>query len=414
MKAFGGNAEMVNDILTMAYFPFIDNLSYSHLAQWQREVKAPSERKLTSTLITRLTQDITEKNRMDLFRCRAARMGGEELCAVDTTSIFIYGFNLVDICYGKNKEHLPLRQTVEVVVYSLTSHMPIYYKELPGNMPDSLVLTELEHAGFKNLILITDRGYESMKNKETCIAKGQKIISSVKVSQGEVLKLIKSLDMSRGFPKGMLVAPKEKLYYMQRDAKYAVSGNGDNVIGAKKYKLNLYFNPFKWADDQISIEQAAGEQFRLMDEIIASKKPVVDMDDIVKQYNLLNITFKKNGSVASYTVNEQKNDTMLQTAGFFTSKTVGVDLTPLEAMDNYGMRDEQEKCFGLQKGLLGQDRLRTWSEAAKHGRMFVCFIGLILASYVRLVHKQNEYLRTKFASIDDILAEMCSVRCIEY
>ena len=91
MKAFGGNAEMLNDILTMAYFPFIDNLSYSHLAQWQREVKAPSERKLTSTLITRLTQDITEKNRMDLFRCRAARMGGEELCAVDTMSISIYG-----------------------------------------------------------------------------------------------------------------------------------------------------------------------------------------------------------------------------------------------------------------------------------------------------------------------------------
>ena len=79
------------------------------------------------------------------------------------------------------------------------------------------------------------------------VAKGQKIISSAKVSQGEVLKLIKSLDMSRGFPKGMSVAPKEKLYYMQRDAGYAVSGNGDNVIGAKKYKLNLYFNPFKRA-----------------------------------------------------------------------------------------------------------------------------------------------------------------------
>lgn len=147
-----------------------------------------------------------------------------------------------------------------------------------------------------------------------------------------------------------------------------------------------------------------------MDEIIASKKPVVDMDDIVKQYNLLNITFKKNGSVASYTVNEQKKDTMLQTAGFFASKTVWVDFTPLEAMDNYGMRDEQEKCFGLQKGPLGQDRLRTWSEAAKHGRMCVCFIGLILASYVRSVHKQNEYLRTKFASIEDVLAEMRSIR----
>ena len=51
MKAFGGNVEMLNDILTMAYYPFIDKLSYSHLAQWQRKVKAPSERKLTSTIV---------------------------------------------------------------------------------------------------------------------------------------------------------------------------------------------------------------------------------------------------------------------------------------------------------------------------------------------------------------------------
>ena len=49
---------------------------------------------------------------------------------------------------------------------------------------------------------------------------------------------------------------------LEVNIEYAVSGNGDNVIGAKKYKLNLYFNPFKRADDQISIEQAAGEQSR--------------------------------------------------------------------------------------------------------------------------------------------------------
>ena len=47
-----------------------------------------------------------------------------------------------------------------MVVYSISSHQPIYYRELPGNMPDSrtieMILTELEHAGFRNLVLITD------------------------------------------------------------------------------------------------------------------------------------------------------------------------------------------------------------------------------------------------------------------
>ena len=72
----------------MAYFPFIENLSYNQLSQWQKEVKAPSEHELNSVNITRLTQSITEKNRMDLFRCRAKRVGKDELCAVDSTSAY--------------------------------------------------------------------------------------------------------------------------------------------------------------------------------------------------------------------------------------------------------------------------------------------------------------------------------------
>ena len=103
---------------------------------------------------------------MDLFGYRTSKICKGELCAVDTTSISTYGSNLVDIRWGRDKEHLPLRQTVEVVVYSLTSHMPICYKELPGNMPDNrtmeMITMELEHAGFKNLVLVTDCGYESM------------------------------------------------------------------------------------------------------------------------------------------------------------------------------------------------------------------------------------------------------------
>ena len=63
----------------------------------------------------------------------------------------------------------------------------------------------------------------------------------------------------------------------------------------------------------------------------------------------------------------------LEHAGFFASKTIRVDFDPLQAMNNYGMRDEQEKCFALQKGPLGHDRLRTWSEGGKRGRMH--FIG---------------------------------------
>ena len=418
LKVLGGNNEMVNDVLTMAYFPFIENLSYNQLSQWQKEVKAPSEHELNSVNITRLTQSITEKNRMDLFRCRAKRVGKDELCAVDSTSMSTYGFNLVDIRWGKNKEHMPLRQTLEVVVYSLTSHMPIYYKELPGNMPDcrtiELIMKELEHAGFKNLVLITDRGYESMKNLELYIAKGQKVITSVKVSGSDVLSKIKEIDMSHGFPQGMTIAPKDNLYYAQYDMDYSVGGNGDNVIKANKYKLNLYYNPLKRGEKICDIQHSVAEQSAEVDRMIASKEPVADCEDTVKRFNLLEITFNDDDSVKSYVVNQKKLDTMLLTAGFFASKTLGVDMDPLQAMTNYGMRDEQEKCFALQKGPLGHDRLRTWSEGGKRGRMFIYFVGLILASYVRSVWQKDDVLRKKFSSTEAVLSEMRTIRRIEH
>ena len=419
LKVFDGNHELVAQVLTMAYFPFVDSLSYSHLSRWQREVKSPTEISLTPKAVTLLTQSITEQHRMDLFRCRAARVDKGELCAVDSTSISTYGFNLVDIRWGRNKEHLPLRQTVEVVVYSLTSHMPIFYQELPGNMPDSrtveLILTELEHAGFRNLVLITDRGYESIKNLELYISKRQKVITSVKVNQGEVLKRIKEIDLSSGIPDGMAYDVKSEIFYAQYDCRYSVKGNGDNVIEADRLKINLYFSPTGRANAINELQRQISEQCGLAAAIKESGETVTDSKALSRHLNLLELTIDpKTHRLTGFAVDAEKRNSRLRTSGFFASKTIGLDMNPLEAMDNYGMRDEQEKCFQLQKGPLNQDRTRCWTESSKHGRMFICFIGLILASYVRAVWEKNEYLRSRFGSTESLLAEMRTIRCIEH
>ena len=113
------------------------------------------------------------------------------------------------------------------------------------------------------------------------------------------------------------------------------------------------------------------EQSAELDIMIQVKEPVEDREDAVKRFNLFDITFNADDIVKSYEVNQKKLDTMLLTAGFFTSKTIGVDFGPMQAMDNYGMRDEQETCFVMQKGPLGHYCVRTWSEGIKKGRMFI-------------------------------------------
>ena len=94
MSVFGGNAEMVNDVLTLACYLTLTGNNFSRVARWQRIAKAPSSRELTPAMIKRLTQSITERCRMDLLRCRAQRLGADELCAVDSTSRSSYGITL--------------------------------------------------------------------------------------------------------------------------------------------------------------------------------------------------------------------------------------------------------------------------------------------------------------------------------
>ena len=60
------------------------------------------------------------------------------------------------------------------------------------------------------------------------------------------------------------------------------------------------------------------------------------------------------------------------------------------------------------------DRLRTWYKVGKSGRMFIYFVGLILASYVRSVWQKDDVLRKKFSSTEAVLAEMRTIRCIKY
>ena len=175
-----GNKEKADAILTITMYQVSNGGSFNRIYHWQQIERTPCSKPLTAPFITTLTQSITESNRMKMLKLRAARINDGDLCAVDSTSRSAYGKSLADIKWGYNKEHLPLEQTNEVVVYDLNAHMPIYYRTFPGNIPDSrsieTILLDLKHAGFPKIVLITDKGYESLQNLERYILDGQPLI----------------------------------------------------------------------------------------------------------------------------------------------------------------------------------------------------------------------------------------------
>ena len=195
-----------------------------------------------------------------------------------------------------------------------------------------------------------------------------------------------------------------------------MQGNGNHVIDADRLKLNIYFDIHKRADDLARVQMAITNQTELVQAVYETGKPVPkeDRETFRKENNFMKIAFWKSGKVRSFEVDKDAVKKATLTSGFFASKTLGLDLDPMEARSRYGMRDEQEKTFMLQKGPLGEDRLRVCTESSKHGRMFICFVALILASYIRHIRDTQPELAKAFPSMAAILEEMQTIRCIEH
>ena len=416
---FGGNKELVDDIITLAMFPYITNFTYNRVARWQLVAGAPSARPLTPKAITLLTQSITEAHRMAFLKLRAKRLSKDELCAVDTTTRSAYGDALADIRWGKNKDHLPLEQTMEVVVYTLLGHQPVYYRTFPGNMPDSrsmdVILLDLEHAGFKDLVLITDRGYESLRNLEKYIQRGQSMVMCVKTGQGDVLKAIKELGDFSTRPEGMTVDPDAQIYYKQYELNYTVkSTQRASVKKSDRLKLNLYFDPIRRGREMMELDITMSYQEAALAELLKCKGTLGDAASIKRDYSYYKVTYDPaTMAIKSYTRNEAKVEKAQRRSGFFAIMTHATDFTAMEAYNNYGLRDEQEKFFQQMKSQMVADKQRNWSEEGKTGRLFILFVSLMLSSWVRHTWKRTR-LRELFSSSLEVLDEMRSIRLIEH
>ena len=366
---------------------------------------------------TILTQSIMEQNRMDLFRCRAKRLGNNELCAVDSTSRFAWGSCLPDIHYGKSKDKLPLPQTMEVVVYTLSKHMPVYYRTLPGNTPDSrslaIILADLKNAGFKDVIMITDRGYESIRNLEMYIDKGQPMIMGTKVGQRHVRKEIDKFGSFDHHPTGMEIDPEERIYFKQYELEYQIEGKRDNVKQANHLRLNLYFDPVQRSQELIDLDITLREQKEALQEILWEGIPLDDDVTIKRIYRFYDLVYdEKTRFLKSFSLNDDKVNRARRESGFFANTTHGVDFDAMTAQDHYKLRDEQEKYFSMMKGIMGADRQRNWSELGKEGRLLILFVSQIIVCYMAYIRKTK--LSKEFHSLQSILDEMRPIRYIEH
>ena len=337
---------------------------------------------------------------------------------MDSTTRSAYGGSLADIRWGKNKDNLPLAQSTEAVVYTISSHMPVYYRTFPGNMPDSrsidVILADLEHAGFKNLVLITDRGYETIRNLEKHILRGQSIVMCAKTGQKDVVEAIRKLGEFGTRPEGMSIGPAAKIYHAQYEMARNTENAGQAIDGAGRLKLNLYFDPVRRSLELMEMDICLTLQQAALSELAASRAPLSNAALLKRDFSYYKVNCDPaTRIVESFELNEKKTEKARNLSGFFSIITHGVPYDAIKAFQIYGLRDEQEKYFQQMKDQMVSDRQRNWSEEGKTGRLLILFVSLVLSSYVRHVWGSTR-LRDLFSSSLEVLDEMRPIRLIEH
>lgn len=446
MATFEHNQSIVDDIMTVAMYLFITNYNIDRLEEWQRLEKYPSKNTLTPPAVTSLQKSITEQHRIDFLKCRAQRIGDGTVMAVDSTSKTGFGVKLIDLAWGKNKEGLNLPVTVEVVVYSITDHIPVYYKTFAGNTHDSrsvdIIMADLKEAGFSDYILLMDRAYPSLRNIDRFIADGVKVVACMKAGVGFSLSRIKGLGNFDFVPKGFTYDEELDLYTSQFDLERSVSLKDGSIVNADRLKLNLYLDPVRRSSALKNLDRSLKKQREELDQTISlgTTHYPEQVQNVEEEYCFFDLRWKstkvpiedcpeyqedehrrgrKRQYVTKYLLTGyDRNETVIMnekiTAGFRAIVTLGVNFSANEAMVHYGLRAEQEMDNEQWKTLFQCDRERNSSEGAKAGASFIQFVGRIMSCYLRYKWRSNVELRKMIKSSLTIIDEMRRVRCIEY
>ena len=416
IKVFG--ERKTQKILTCAFYLLIINKCYNHLYNSQEIIWFPyQDGVLDDGMITELMKSIREDEILAFLKLRISHLQNDSnnWLLVDSTSYSMYGSFLADKKWGHNKENDLLPQVNHMVIYDVATRLPVYYRKLPGNIPDSRTLItliqDLEYLQIVKPAFICDRGYLSEDNEEFLVKKGYPFILACKTVK-KIAKDAIDNNSEETMVKPYNWIPGQRTYGI-RESKvdYSVTVKNERRK-VDSVSLCLYFNNTSKGILQDGFADEIHEREEIMKNMIESKDSLdVDTETLLSNYHDLDITIiNKKRRLISFTLNKDKVEKKMKTVGYFALLCNKMKKkTAAEVIDMYSFRDWQEKGFAVIKTSLGGRRIRTGMEQTSNGRFFTQFIALTLSTYIKTIMKDSK-LDKKYPTVEELLGSLASIR----
>lgn len=332
------------------------------------------------------------------------RRRGSAAVVYDTTSVSSHSQTIGLAEWGYNRDDEPLRQ-VNFSLAATPQGMPLFYRVLPGSIPDvrtiAATLRIARDYGIERLDLSLDRGFYSAANLRELLGLDCGLVLGVPWSVAQAQALFKR-------HRTRLESPRHAFLHAGTPLRHVADiwRQDDATLAA-----HLFFNPARHAEAALRIEKqvfalvekAARETFHdgreartWIKENAGPRAPCLRVD--VDEDNCTRVVPKPN-RIAATTAR----------AGYtlvLTRKRAPADEIPQAVLRDYRSRDLAEKLFDAYKTEHGQYRLRTTSDEGAQGRFFLGFAALVLRAELEIrMHDANLHKHMTDANVLDLLGK---------
>lgn len=383
------------EILVCAFHLCVENEPLYLCEDWALRSSlqvAPSSQRISELLI-----DISEEKIFTFYKNWAALRKEQECLALDITSISSWSKLIEFAEHGYNRDHEPLPQINMAMIFGEKSRLPVFSKLYPGSIRDVSTLTGLiayiKELDITSCHFVMDRGFYSVSAINELIQSNIKFTIGLpfttKLANESVRDVSDTIENA-----SCAIENSGHIYYNKCIEK--------EINGGKVY-IHIFLDPEKKSSERMSRIQRI---LRLDNDLKENK---IDYEDNEVQKYFI-IKKLKNG-----TFKISKNDEAIARSslndGYFLLLT-NESSDSKSILENYKLKDSIEKSFDNIKNDLDLYRLRIHSDRAMEGRIFIGFISLILASYIRRqMNIKNLYGNFTFKKL---FSELKKLRVVEF
>ena len=401
--------EQHRQIIALAHYLVLEGESAMYrFPHWAKTHWNGLESELTSQKISKLFASVPEAAKLEFFRRQSARRLEKEYLAYDTTSISSYSELIDHVKYGYNKDLERLPQINLALVFGEKSMLPVYFRKLPGNIPDvktvKKLLEDMDFLQIGKVKLVMDRGFYSADNINALYRNHYKFVVSTRCSTALAAKHINAaMDNICGYGN-----------YCQEQQVYCVSATdqwtyeetvrGEVRTAQRRIYVHVYYNEERAAAEKATFNQTlAALETALRDGTASEEQLKAGM-----KYFTVSETPKRGRKV------EPKVEAIrehMKRFGFFPLLSNDIK-DGRTALAYYRNKDLIEKAFGNLKERLDMRRTAVFSSENLEGKLFVQFVALIYLSCIHKVMKDHQFYRNY--SMQTLLDELDLIERFDY